>query len=177
MRNPIASRLAVIAAVPIALLGAAIVSADGAPGDARATIAEVEAKRPAPSTSGNPVAVRAWASAEAPLIEAKQALERAQALRAKGDVARAEIAEATALEWAQAARDELAAVEDGAEADALKAQADDAGSKAERARQLLDEAIARRSRLQGSLDDLDREAQLRAADAGAPGAKKKGGKP
>lgn len=176
MTKLLVKRLAVLAVLPIALLGAALVSADGATGDARATIAEVEAKRPAGAASGSDVAARAFASAEAPLAEAKRALEQAQALRAKGDVSRAEIAEATALEWAQAARDEIAAVEGSAEADAVKAQADDAGTKAERARQLLDEAIARRSRLQGSLDELDREAQLRAVDAGAP-AKKKGGKP
>lgn len=175
-------RLLVAAAVPMALLATALVAAEDAPGEARGLLAELEAKRPAasasPSDSTAATRARAFASAEGPLREAHQALERAQALRAKGDVARAEIAEATALEWAQAARDELVAVELGDEAEALRPQADDAGALADRARQLLDEAIARRSRLQGSLDELDREAQLRAVDAGTPDAKpKKGGKP
>jgi hypothetical protein len=175
-----------VAALAAALLVTALVGAGADPNaETQATLDALEAKRTASSTSANadagaaPAApASAFASAEGPIQQARQALERAKALRASGDVAHAEIVEATALEWALTAHDEVAAVELGVEADEAANGADDAGAIADRARKMLDDAIARRSKLQASLDALDREAQLRALDAGAPAAKpKKGGKP
>jgi hypothetical protein len=182
-----------VAALTAALLVAAWVGAGADPNaETQATLDALEARR-APPSAGTNGAVSgdagaapmtppsAFASAETPIREARQALERAKSLRASGDVARAQIVEATALEWALTARDEIAAVELGAEADEAAVGADDAGAIADRARKMLDDAIARRSKLQGSLDELDHEAQLRALDAGprgAPDAKaKKAGKP
>jgi hypothetical protein len=181
-------RLAAFAVVPVALLAVVVASGAGrSPSDdARATLDELEAKSVAasadagsPSGSASPsVVARALASADAPMHEARRMLQRAKELRAAGEVARAEIAESTALEWALTARDEVDAVQLAADGDEIATRAADAGAAADQARARLDEAIARRSKLQATLDDLDREAQERAIDAGAPDAKaKKGGKP
>lgn len=182
-------RVVTVAALAAAFLVTALVGAGADPNaETQATLDALEAKRAAPSAKVGldagvtPVTpASAFASADAPIAEARRALERAKALRASGDVARAEILEATALEWALTARDEVAAVDLGVEADEATIAADDAGVLADRARKMLDDAIARRSKLQASIDELDREAQLRALDAGAPGAPgakpKKGGKP
>ena len=101
-----------------------------------------------------------------PIAAAKRALARADEFHAIGDESRAAIAEATALEWAQTAREQLrAAVLDNEIADGEKRLASVA-TKAQRARTLLDEAIARRGQLQRSLDDLERRSAVRAVDGG-----------
>lgn len=180
-------KMAALAVSAVALLVTVLVGAAADPNaETQATLDALEAKRGAGSASvgasgdaglAPSTPPSAFASADAPIREARQALEHARALRSSGDVARAEIVEATALEWALTARDEVTAVELGVAADDAAIGADDAGAIADRARKMLDEAIARRSKLQGSLDELDREAQLRALDAGAPDAKAKKRKP
>lgn len=104
--------------------------------------------------------------AEVPIAEAKKALERGKQLRAGGDVAHADLADELALEWAQTAMDAVNAVEEERAADQQGKLALEAASKAERARQLLEEAIARRGRLQAALDVLEKELAEKAVDGG-----------
>ena len=72
------------------------------------------------------------------VAKAKDALERAQRMRAAGDVAHAKAADGLALEWAQAGRDLAKAV--------------DAQAQLERSRALVEEALASVGRLQAELD-------------------------
>src|SRR5260221_11558721 len=122
--------------------------------------------------------------ADGAIAEAKKALDKGKQLRAMGGVARADLADALALEWAQTALELVAAVGDERAADEQGKLAIDAVTKAERARQLLQEAIARRGKLQAILDALDKELAEKALDAGPPAAepppkkkKKTGGAP
>src|SRR5207248_11708995 len=116
-------------------------------------------------------------AADSAIASAKKMLDKAAQLRALNDVPRAELAEDVALEWAETARDRVAAVEDERSADEQGKAAIAMSTKADRARQLLEEAIARRGRLQAELDALEKDAVEKALDAGPPDAapKKKGG--
>ncbi len=191
--------LAMAPALMIVGASVALASAgDDAASKARAELSELEAKRkapPPPSDAGADAAdaqpeaapkasASEWSNpvlaADDAIAEANRALKRAEELRAMGDVARAELAEDLALEWALTARETVKAVETEREADELGTAAVEATTKAERARTLLEDAIARRGKLQAKLDELDSELAAKALDAGPPDAKsapkpKKGG--
>jgi hypothetical protein len=162
--------------MPVALVAAiawAVASEDPA-GTAKKTLSDLEAKRAAPALSGaaNGTA-KALEVASQPIAEARKMLARANELRGLGDVTRAELAEDTALEWALTARELVRAVELETDGRDQAIAADDAGTRAARARALLEEAIARRAKLQKDLDALEKESETRALDAGPADAKKK----
>ncbi len=176
-------KAATVLATPVAIVAAvayAIAAQDPA-ADAGKVLADLEAQLQAPKAADAGAAVSRQAAVEQtakPLDEAKKALARAKELRALGDVGRAELAEDLALEWALTARELLRAVEAETDATEQAKEADELEAKAEKARKLLEDAIARRAKLQADLDALDRELEERALDAGAKDAgKKKGGKP
>jgi hypothetical protein len=89
--------------------------------------------------------------ASAPSSEARRALERARGARAAGDVRHAELLEGLAREWAETARDVLRAVEVEREASGLESTAADVATRAQRARALLEEDLARRGRAEAEL--------------------------
>jgi len=167
--------------------GLALASGDDAATKAKNTLSELEAKRsaPPPAPSGGdagadaPKRTSAVVAADDAIAEATSALKRAEEFRANKDLAHAELAEDLALEWALTARETVAAVESEREADDNAVQAVEATTKADRARTLLEEAIARRGKLQAKLDELDAELAQKALDGGPPDAKgpkpKKGG--
>jgi hypothetical protein len=185
--------LAFLAAPAFFLAVIAVASAgDDAANKARTLLTQLESKQAAPALSGAqadagpladetgddagdatpPVATsNPVVAAAVPIAEAHKALEKAAQLRSAGDVARAEIAEDLALEWAETAVALVSAVEDERTADEQGKLAIAAVTKADRARQLLEEAIARRGRLQATLDQLDQELATKAIDAGPPDAK------
>ncbi|MEO7095582.1 MAG: hypothetical protein ABI175_20160 [Polyangiales bacterium] len=186
LRRPLsflAAPLLLIAVVAVASAG------DDAATKARGLLTQLESKQAAPALSGaqadaGPLAddsgeddadatppvptSNPLVAAAMPIAEAHKALEKATQLRAAGDVARAELAEDLALEWAETAVALTSAVEDERTADEQGKLAIGAVTKADRARQLLEEAIARRGRLQATLDQLDQELATKAIDAGPP---------
>jgi hypothetical protein len=95
-----------------------------------------------------------------PIDEAKHALERAAGARRSGDAHHAEILEGLGREWAETARDLARAVSVEADAGALETAAAEAGVGSERARALLEEAIARRGRAEAELEKLSADAGL-----------------
>ena len=169
-------RALTVLVMPVALVATiawAVASEDPA-GVAKRTLNDIEAKRAAPALSGSANGTtKALEAASYPIAEARKMLARAAELRGLGDVARAEIAEDAALEWALTARELVHAVELETESREQVVAADDAGSRAARARALLDEAIARRAKLQNELDALEKESEARALDAGPADAKTK----
>jgi hypothetical protein len=98
--------------------------------------------------------------ARSPLEEARRALDRAAGARRSGDVRHAELLEGLAREWAETARDVVRASQLEVDAGALELAAADAGLRAERARALLEEAIARRGRAEAELDKLSADGGL-----------------
>jgi hypothetical protein len=90
-----------------------------------------------------------------PAEEAKKALDRASGARSAGDVRHAEQLEALARQWALLARDLRRTALAEADAGALDQALGDAAVQAERARALLEEAIARRGRALAELEKLD----------------------
>jgi hypothetical protein len=90
-----------------------------------------------------------------PAEQAKKALERANGARSAGDVRHAEQLEALACEWALVARDMIRTGQAEADAGGVELQLGDATVRAERARALLEEAIARRGRALAELENLD----------------------
>lgn len=86
------------------------------------------------------------------VARAKDALERAQRMRAAGDEAHAKAADGLALEWAQAGRDVAKAVDAEQSAAELRRKALEAQAQLERARALVEEALASVGRLQAELD-------------------------
>jgi colicin import membrane protein len=96
----------------------------------------------------------AAAVTRAPVEEAKRALERASGARRSGDVHHAELLEGLAREWAETARDLVRAASVEADAGTLELAAAEAGVQAERARSLLEEAVARRGRGEAELERL-----------------------
>ncbi len=86
------------------------------------------------------------------LARAKDALERAQRMRAAGDEAHAKAADGLALEYAQTGRDLAKAVDAEQSAAELRRKAVDAQAQLERSRALVEEALARVGRLQAELD-------------------------
>jgi hypothetical protein len=93
-----------------------------------------------------------------PVEEARRALERAAGARRSGDIRHAELLEGLAREWAETARDVVRAAAVEADAGALELAAADAGLRAERARALLEESIARRGRAEAELEKLTADA-------------------
>lgn len=86
------------------------------------------------------------------VARAKDALERAQRMRAAGDEAHAKAADGLALEWAQAGRDLAKAADAEQAASELRRKAVDAQAQLERSRNLVEEALASVGRLQAELD-------------------------
>ena len=167
-------RALAVALVPFALITVALAGED--PGSiAKRTLTDLEAKRAAPALSGS--SKPALDAASHPIGEARRFLARATELRGLGDTARAELAEDAALEWALAARELVHAVELEHDAVDQAAAAEVASTKAQKARALLDEAIARRAKLQQKLDVLEKESEERALDGGLDSGGKKKGKP
>lgn len=159
--------------LPIALLfGIAFAAGtDDTAARAKKELADLEALRAQPALSGSKAPSPLDAASHA-IDEARKSLARAAELRGLGDVSRAELAEDAALEWALAARELVHAVELERKADEQAAAATSASAKAARARTLLDEAIAKRAKLQADLDQADQELAARALDAGNGDAKK-----
>jgi hypothetical protein len=114
----------------------------------------------APAASASPASSSDRALTQAPLDEAKRALERASGARRSGDVRHAEQLEGLAREWAETARDVVRAAAVEADAGALEVAAADAGLRAERARALLEESISRRGRAEAELDKLTSDGGL-----------------
>ncbi len=112
---------------------------------------------PAPAPSGSS---RSASLVRSPVEEAKRALDRAAGARSSGDVRHAELLEGLGREWAEAARDLLRAAAAESDAGALETAAVDAGVRAERARALLEESIARRGRAEAELDKLTADGGL-----------------
>jgi len=100
----------------------------------------------------------AGAITRAPVEEAKRALERASGARRSGDLHHAELLEGLAREWAETARDLVRAASVEGDAGALELAAAEAGVQAERARSLLEEAVARRGRGEAELERLSADA-------------------
>jgi hypothetical protein len=136
----------VAAGVPLASLALAESAGD------RAVAEQILANPPAASASADQAAVKT------PLEEAKKALDRAAGARRSGDTRHAELLEGLAREWAETARDVMRANSVEANASAMEVGATDAGVRAERARTLLEESIARRGRAQAELDKLTADA-------------------
>lgn len=86
------------------------------------------------------------------VARAKDALERAQRMRAAGDEAHAKAADGLALEWAQSGRDLAKAVDAEMAAADLRHKAVDAQAQLERSRAMVEEALASVGRLQAELD-------------------------
>lgn len=170
-------RTLAIVVVPFALITVAIAGEDPA-SVAKKTLTDLEAKRAAPALSGS--GKPGLDAAAIPIKEARRLLARATELRTLGDTARAELAEDGALEWALAARELVRAVELEHDAVEQSTAAEASVSVAAKARALLDEAIARRAKLQKELDSLEKETEARALDGGLDGGgggKGKKGKP
>jgi hypothetical protein len=165
-------RVLAAALLPFVLITLAVAGEDPG-GLAKKTLQDLEAKRANPALSGSTHHPPALDAASYPIQEARKLLARAAELRTLGDSARAELAEDGALEWALTAREIVKAVELEHDAVDQAASADGAASKAQKARALLDEAIARRAKLQTELDRLEKEAEERALDAGPPAASNK----
>jgi hypothetical protein len=118
------------------------------------------------------------------LAHAKDATARAAKMRAAGDETHARIADGLALEWAETARDLVRAVQAENQAADARRDALDAGARAERERQMLEEGIARTGRLRAELDAREREAKRApertsplGADAGSSETARPGNRP
>ena len=193
-------RLVAVFAAPVvslAIYAVAAAAGDDPAAKTQQILSELESRRAAPALSGvaasssvasdagvvvyvdappSPVTsplTSPLVAADVPISEARKALDKAKQLRALGDAPRAELEEDVALEWAETARELVDSVESEREADRAGSQAVAATTKAERARQLLEESIARRGRLQAALDTLDKELADKPLDAGSADAKPK----
>src|SRR5262249_46895569 len=109
---------------------------------------------------GSPTDTSIQAALKSPVEEAKRALDRAASARRAGDTHHAELLEGLAREWAETARDLARAIAVEADAGALENAANEAGVGAERARALLEEAIARRGRAEAELEKLSADAGI-----------------
>lgn len=89
------------------------------------------------------------------LERARHALTRATGAKDAGDARAASLLEGIAREWAETGQDLLRAARAEAELKALQAKAAEVSQKAERARMLLEEAIARKGRAEAELRTLD----------------------
>jgi hypothetical protein len=92
-----------------------------------------------------------------PLARARAALERGTRLRAAADEPHARVAEGLAREWAETARDLVAAADEEAHAAEVRTRARDAQAQLERTRALVEEGIARVGRLRAAIADAERE--------------------
>jgi hypothetical protein len=98
-----------------------------------------------------------------PIKEARAALARADNAISTGDVAGARLLEGLAREWAEVALDLSRASQAQADAGALQQAAADGSLRVERARAMLDELAARKSRAQGELNQFINQADAAAA--------------
>jgi hypothetical protein len=146
------------------------------PGDgakAEQLIKQIEAR-----TAGDP---KAAAVVAAPIATAKKSIERAHGALAASDPPHARMLWGLALSWAETARDlERASAAEQVAATTAKS-ANDAATKVERARALLEETQARRERAAAELAKLEGEAKEAArlaaeAEQQRLDAGKKGGK-
>jgi hypothetical protein len=126
----------------------------------RTAAEQILATLPTAPASAAPGASSDVAPVLAPAEAARRALERATGARNAKDVRHAEMLEGLAREWAETARDVLRAASVEADAGALELAAADAGLRAERARALLEESIARRGRAEAELEKLTADAGL-----------------
>lgn len=147
--------------VTIALSGATfrLSASPGAGAEARAGLASASVRRAAPSNAAVTVDL------DRAIGEADKLLDRADKLRQIGDLARADLAEQAALEWALAAHALLDAHELALDADHLGEAADAAQKKADKARAALDAAVERRATLASQLAVLEAEAQEKAMES------------
>jgi hypothetical protein len=120
--------------------------------------AAAPAARPEADAGGAPASPSEPSVARLPVEEARRALDRAAGARRSGDIRHAEQLEGLAREWAETARDTLRAAAVESEAGVLEVAAADAGLRAERARALLEESIARRGRAEAELEKLTLDA-------------------
>jgi hypothetical protein len=86
-----------------------------------------------------------------PVLEARRALERARGARAAGDPVHADLLDGLAREWAETARDVVRAAAVEQEASALESTVAELSTRAQRARALLEEDVARRGRAEAEL--------------------------
>lgn len=148
-------RLGPVGWVMLLGLGAPLAGAAFADAVSDKAVAEQILASMAPSSDSSMQAVT-----RAPIDEAKRALERAAGARRTGDVHHAELLEGLGREWAETARDLVRAVAVESDAGALDMAAAEAGVASERARALLEEAIARRGRAEAELEKLSADAGL-----------------
>jgi hypothetical protein len=94
-----------------------------------------------------------------PIATAKKSIERGHGARAAGDPAHARLLFSLALEWAETARDLERAAAAEQVADTTAKSANDAATKVERARALLEETQARRGRAAAELSKVEAEAK------------------
>jgi hypothetical protein len=89
-----------------------------------------------------------------PVGEAKRALERAVGARQAGEVARADLLEGLAREWAETAKDIVRAARAETDASTVEEKTAQATVRAERARTLLEESIALRGEKMARLEQM-----------------------
>jgi hypothetical protein len=89
----------------------------------------------------------------------REALERANRMRAAGDEAHARLAEGLARRWAELGRDVVRASDTEKHAVEVRRAAMDAGAQTERERALLEEGLARVGRLRAQIEAAEREAK------------------
>lgn len=116
-----------------------------------------------------------------PIATAKKSIERGHGALAASDPAHARLLFSLALEWAETARDLERAAAAEQVADTTAKSANDAATKVERARALLEETQARRGRAAAELSKVEAEAKEAArlavdAEQQRLGAGKKAGK-
>jgi hypothetical protein len=102
---------------------------------------------------------------EAPVRDARAALERAHGARTSGDVTHARLLDGLALEFAETARDLLRAAHAEATSMAATTRAGELAAKVERTRVLLGELQARRGRAVAELERAVADAKVAATAA------------
>lgn len=118
-----------------------------------------QAKRTIDSIAADPQQKKLTAQ---PLAQARQALERASDARKAGDADHARLLDELALEWAQTAGDLVHTSKLEQESAKLEKEASEVEAKAVRALAIIEEAVARRGRVQQELDQ-----QTAGSEAGA----------
>jgi len=133
-------------------LGAFLVASAAAEPTADRTVAQtVLAELAAPALSASAPLVKR------PVAEAQRALERAKGARQAGDVARAELLEGLAREWAETARDTVRAASAETDAVATDKKVAQAVVQTDRARTLLEESIAHLGEARQRLTELEQQ--------------------
>jgi hypothetical protein len=109
------------------------------------------------------------ASTDEAVKQARTALERATRMHDAGDDVHARLAEALALEWAEAARERARTLAAESDARAAERAAIEAGARVEREHALLEDAIARGGRLRAELATLAAKAKEEPTKPSVPG--------